>query len=29
MTNFCFEIRAISYLDELKVPVQKKHPKPI
>ena len=27
MTNFCFEIRASSDLDEVKV--QKKHPKPI
>ena len=27
MTNFCFEIRVNSDLDELKV--QKKHPKPI
>ena len=27
MTNFCFEIRASSDLDEVKM--QKKHPKPI
>ena len=29
MTNFCFEIRASSDLDEGEVPVHKKHPKPI
>ena len=29
VTNFCFEIRASSDLDEVKVPVEKKHPTPI
>ena len=29
MTNFCFEIRVSLDLDEVKEPVQKKHPTPI